>query len=133
MLQVPYIRTNKEEAIKLLAKRNINAAPLFDEVLALDEKRRQTQAKLDQVLAESNTLSKDIGTLFKNGEVQKANLLKEKTSQLKEDSKALSEVLNQTSEALNSLLYKIPNIPHESVPNGNTDEDNLEVYKEGET
>ncbi len=132
MLQVPYIRTNKEEAIKLLAKRNIDAAPLFDEVLALDEKRRQTQAKLDQVLAESNTLSKDIGILFKNGEAQKANLLKEKTSQLKEDSKALSEVLNQTSEALNSLLYKIPNIPHESVPNGNTDEDNLEVYKEGE-
>ena len=78
MLQVPYIKANREDATYQLAKRNIDAAPLFDEVLALDEKRRQTQTKLDQVLSESNTLSKEIGMLFKNGETQKANLLKRK-------------------------------------------------------
>ena len=132
MLQVPYIKANREDATNQLAKRNIDAAPLFDEVLALDEKRRQTQTKLDQVLSESNTLSKEIGMLFKNGETQKANLLKEKTGQLKETSKSLTDLLGQTSDALNELLYKIPNVPHESVPAGNSDEDNLEVYSEGE-
>ena len=131
MLQVPYIKANREYAIEQLAKRNIDAAPLFDEVLALDEKRRQTQTKLDQVLSESNTLSKEIGILFKNGETQKANLLKEKTGQLKETSKSLTDLLSQTADALNELLYKIPNIPHDSVPSGNSDEDNLEVYSEG--
>lgn len=131
MLQVPYIKANRENAIDQLAKRNIDAAPLFDEVLALDEKRRQTQTKLDQVLSESNTLSKEIGILFKNGETQKANLLKEKTGQLKETSKSLTDLLSQTADALNELLYKIPNIPHDSVPSGNSDEDNLEVYSEG--
>jgi seryl-tRNA synthetase len=131
MLQVPYIKANRENAIEQLAKRNIDAAPLFDEVLALDEKRRQTQTKLDQVLSESNTLSKEIGILFKNGETQKANLLKEKTGQLKETSKSLNDLLSQTADALNELLYKIPNIPHDSVPKGNSDEDNLEVYSEG--
>ena len=131
MLQVPYIKANIENAIDQLAKRNIDAAPLFDEVLALDEKRRQTQTKLDQVLSESNTLSKEIGILFKNGETQKANLLKEKTGQLKETSKSLTDLLSQTADALNELLYIIPNIPHDSVPTGNSDEDNLEVYSEG--
>lgn len=131
MLQVPYIKANRENAIDQLAKRNIDAAPLFDEVLALDEKRRQTQTKLDQVLSESNTLSKEIGILFKNGETQKANLLKEKTGQLKETSKSLTDLLSQTADALNELLYIIPNIPHDSVPTGNSDEDNLEVYSEG--
>lgn len=131
MLQVPYIKANRENAIEQLAKRNIDAAFLFDEVLALDEKRRQTQTKLDQVLSESNTLSKEIGILFKNGETQKANLLKEKTGQLKETSKSLTDLLSQTADALNELLYKIPNIPHDSVPSGNSDEDNLEVYSEG--
>ena len=132
MLQVPYIRTNKEDAIKKLAKRNIDAAPLFDEVLALDEKRRNTQTRLDQVLAESNHLSKEIGMLFKNGEVQKANLLKEKTSLLKEESKSLNEILGKTTDSLNDILYKIPNIPHDSVPNGNSDSDNEEIFTEGE-
>lgn len=131
MLQVPFIKENRENAIEQLAKRNIDAAPLFDEVLALDEKRRQTQTKLDQVLSESNSLSKEIGILFKNGEAQKANLLREKTGQLKETSKSLSDLLSQTADALNELLYKIPNIPHDSVPKGNSDEDNLEVYSEG--
>ena len=112
MLQVPYIKANREDATNQLAKRNIDAAPLFDEVLALDEKRRQTQTKLDQVLSESNTLSKEIGMLFKNGETQKANLLKEKTGQLKETSKSLTDLLGQTSDALNELLYKIPNQQH---------------------
>jgi seryl-tRNA synthetase len=132
MLQVPFIRENQELVIKRLAKRNINAKQMISDVITFDEERRRLQTQLDATLAESNTLSKEIGQLFKSGEVQKANALKEKTGQLKEDGKALTEQLNLKVEALQDLLYKIPNVPHESVPTGNTDEDNEEVYREGD-
>ena len=79
MLQVNNIRENKQEFINALKKRNFEAESILEEVLQLDEKRRATQVKLDDILAESNRLSKEIGMMFKNGEHQKANLLKEKT------------------------------------------------------
>ena len=131
MLQVAFIRENKELVINRLTKRNIDATEMIDEAIAFDEDRRRIQTELDNTLAESNTLSKEIGNLYKSGEAQKANLLKEKTSELKEVSKKLSEALNEKTEALNQLLYKIPNVPNEIVPSGNTDEDNEEVFKEG--
>ena len=131
MLQVPFIRENKDLVIKRLAKRNIDATDMIDLVIALDEDRRRIQAELDNTLAESNTISKEIGNLFKAGKAQEANLLKEKTSLLKENSKQLSEDLNSKSDELNELLYKIPNVPNEIVPAGSTDEDNEEVFKEG--
>ena len=131
MLVVQNIIANKESYIKALAKRNFDAKPVFDQVIELDENRRATQAKLDNTLADSNKFSKEIGQLFKNGEVQKANILKEKTAQLKEASKDLSANLTEIQDKLNVLLYTIPNIPHDSVPNGQSDEDNEEVYKEG--
>ena len=131
MLVVQNIIANKESYIKALAKRNFDAKPVFDQVIELDENRRATQAKLDNTLADSNKFSKEIGQLFKNGEVQKANILKEKTAQLKEASKDLSANLTEIQDKLNELLYTIPNIPHDSVPNGQSDEDNEEVYKEG--
>lgn len=132
MLQVQFIRDHKQKVLDGLAKRNLqNASSMIDNVLSLDEQRRATQVSLDNTLAESNKLSKEIGILFKNGEVQKANLIKEKTGQLKEQSKTLTDTLNTVSEELKDLLFQIPNIPHESVPFGNTDEDNEEVYREG--
>ncbi|MFC4635252.1 serine--tRNA ligase [Dokdonia ponticola] len=133
MLEVAQIREHKDAFAKALKKRNIDQAEaLLDQVLALDETRRSSQSQLDQVLADSNTFSKEIGNLFKNGEAQKANLLKEKTAGLKEQSKGLQEQLNEASEALQSLLFTIPNIPHDSVPEGNTDEDNEEVFRKGD-
>lgn len=131
MLQVPFIRENKENVIKSLLKRNFDASKMIEEVLNLDETRRSIQTQLDNTLAESNSLSKEIGILFKSGNVEKANLLKEKTSDLKESSKTLNEELNSTSSALKELLLNIPNIPNALVPSGNTEEDNEEVYKEG--
>ncbi len=132
MLQVQFIRDNKQKVLDGLAKRNLQDAPsMIEDVLSLDEKRRATQVSLDNTLAESNKLSKEIGILFKTGEVQKANLIKEKTGQLKEQSKTLTDTLNTISEELQELLFQIPNVPHESVPFGNTDEDNEEVYREG--
>lgn len=132
MLQVSNIAENKDAYIQALKKRKFDAEEVFDKVLSLDEKRKSTQAKLDETLSSSNKLSKEIGLLFKNGEHQKANLLKEKTGKLKEDSKILSEELNTAVEELQKLLYTIPNIPHESVPEGTSDADNEEVFREGE-
>jgi len=132
MLQVAFIREHKEDVIKGLAKRNIDAEQLINDAITLDEERRALQTQLDSTKAESNTLSKEIGNLFKSGEAQKANLLKEKTTQLKESVKNLEQALNEKADALTDLLYKIPNVPHRSVPEGNSDEDNEEIYREGE-
>ena len=132
MLQVHFIRENKQIVLDGLAKRNfVNALEIIDAVLTADEMRRKTQVSLDNVLAESNKLSKEIGQLFKSGEAQKANLLKEKTSQLKEQSKTLGDSLNKVSEELQNLLYQIPNVPHVTVKAGKSEEDNEEVFKEG--
>jgi len=132
MLQVPFIRENQDLVIARLAKRNIDANEMITEVIALDENRRALQAQLDNTLAESNTLSKEIGMLYKSGKVDIANKLKEKTATLKEDSKQLNEQLNSIASQLEDLLFKIPNVPHESVPAGNTDEDNEVVFREGD-
>ena len=110
MLEVAQIREHKDAFVKALQKRNIDATGLLDQVIAADETRRSTQSQLDQVLADSNKFSKEIGVLFKNGEAQKANLLKEKTAGLKEQSKVLQEQLNEASETLKKLLFTIPNL-----------------------
>lgn len=132
MLQVANIRANKEVYIAALKKRNFDAEKVFSEVLELDETRRSTQAELDEKLAESNRLSREIGMLFKTGEHLKANQLKQQTSDLKETTRELSEKLANTTMALSRELYNIPNIPNELVPAGSTEADNVEVFKEGE-
>ena len=109
MLQIQFIRENKQAVLNGLAKRNFaDAETVIDEVLNTDETRRATQVSLDNVLAESNKLSKEIGSLYKSGEIQKANLIKEKTSRLKEQSKELTEKLNIATENLQKTLYQIP-------------------------
>ena len=132
MLQVAFIRENKEDIIARLAKRNIDATEMINEAIAFDEDRKALQTSLDNTKAESNALSKEIGNLFKSGEVQKANILKEKTTQLKEATKNFEQELNDKVEALSELLYKIPNVPNPIVPAGNTDEDNEETFREGD-
>ncbi|NJM79165.1 MAG: serine--tRNA ligase [Flavobacterium sp.] len=132
MLQVAFIRENKEEVIQALAKKNFNAKELVEVVVALDEKRRATQVELDNILAESNKLSKDIGALMKNGEKAKAEILKEKTTKFKDQTKDLSEILNSVTEELQLELYKLPNIPAAIVPVGKTPEENLTIFEEGD-
>ena len=131
MLQLQAIRENKELYIDALKKRNIDAATMINEVILLDEKRRTTQTELDNILAESNKLSKNIGVLYQNGKYQEAEALKQQTGSLKEDSKKLGDELNTAAEALQALLYQIPNVPHDTVPAGSSEEDNEEVYEEG--
>ena len=132
MLQVNNIRENKDAYVKALSKRGIDANTILKEVLQMDETRRSTQAQLDEVLSQSNTLSKEIGMLFQKGKAQKANELKEQTTQLKEQSKTLQDQLNDASEKLQQLLFTIPNIPNELVPAGQDENDNEEVFKEGD-
>ncbi|TLF45305.1 serine--tRNA ligase [Maribacter aurantiacus] len=132
MLQLQVIREEKENVLEALKKRNIDAESMLNGVLLLDEKRRATQTRLDSILAESNRLSKEIGMLYKSGKAQEANTLKEKTADLKEESKQLGEELTTTAEELQSLLYQIPNIPNKLVPAGSSEEDNEEVFREGD-
>jgi len=133
MLQVNFIRENKETVLNGLAKRNFaNATSMIEQVITLDENRRATQVLLDNTLAESNKISREIGTFFKSGEIQKATILKEKTVLLKEQTKELSDKLTAYSDELESLLYLIPNIPHESVKAGKSADDNEEIFAEGE-
>jgi seryl-tRNA synthetase len=132
MLQIAHIRENKDAVIKALAKRNIDATTLVETAIDLDEKRRSTQVELDNILAESNKISKDIGALMKSGEKAKAEILKTKTSSLKEKEAELKVKLNEYIEKLQEELYKIPNTPADIVPNGKDAEDNLNVYQEGE-
>ena len=132
MLQVPFIRDNQKLVLEGLAKRNfVNAKEILARVLETDETRRNVQVLLDNTLAESNALSKEIGEFFKTGQVQKATLAKEKTKKLKEQSKKFTDQLNTYSKELQNLLFQIPNIPHSSVPSGQTEEDNEEVFREG--
>ncbi len=131
MLQVPYIRENKEKVLAGLAKRNKDFATQIDEIIALDEKRRKTQNELDSLNAEANKIAKEIGDLFKAGKKDEADGLKARTSAIKETSKALEIELSATEDAQKQLLYLIPNVPFEAVTHGKTPDDNVEVYTWG--
>ena len=131
MLQLNYIREQKEEAIQKLAKKGFDATTILAEVIALDDKRKSTQAELDSMLAQSNQIAREIGMLFKNGEVEKANAAKAQTATLKEQIKSLQEQQTKINQDLQDLLVQIPNIPHDLVPNGKSAEDNEVVSEEG--
>ncbi len=128
MLQVNFIRENKEEVIKGLKLRNWDDTQIVDQVIQLDDTRKRVQFDLDNTLAESNTLSKQIGELFKQGKAQEASQLKEQTTDLKETTKKLQDSLKETKNQLDQLLYQIPNVPHELVKPGKSDEDNEVVF-----
>ena len=131
MLRVSDINENIDNISLLLSKRNIDVKDKLVEILKIDKSRRSIQSELDGILAESNKLAKEIGDLFKSGQAKKASILKEKASSLKPKSKSLSEKLSSESERLKSLLLDIPNVPNKLVPTGSGEEDNLEVFKNG--
>ena len=132
MLLVSEIIKNKDKISSLMSKRNIDVKSKLDSIIETDKLRRSTQSNLDNILSESNKLAKDIGSLFKSGEIEKATHLKEKAGNLKTESNDLSLKLSIISNGLNSLLLEIPNTPNELVPSGSNEEDNLEVFIHGE-
>jgi seryl-tRNA synthetase len=131
MLPLTLIRENPEKVIERLSVKNFESAEIIRQVIALDDTRRATQKTLDDNLARSNSLAKEIGILFKAGKGEEANRLKEETVQLKEASKELGAKLETTVSEMEALLVRIPNLPHESVPAGKSAEDNAIVVQEG--
>lgn len=131
MLQVSYIRDNREQVLERLAVKNFKQTELVDEILQLDDKRRQTQTSMDNISAEANAAAKQIGDLMRAGKKDEAELIKSKTGTWKEDIKKLGEQLAFTEEELYQKLVLLPNLPHSSVPKGLTPEENEVVLENG--
>jgi seryl-tRNA synthetase len=131
MLQVQYIKDHTEEVIARLAIKNFDATAIIGKMLTLDNQRRVTQKNLDDILAEMNSIAKEIGLFYTTGKACEASVLKEKTAILKGRSKELSELLDTVTRELNELLIQVPNMPHASVPKGRSAEANEKVYEEG--
>jgi len=132
MLQIHYIRENREETIKRLEKKYVkDAETTVNKIIELDEARRKLQNELDANFAEANNLATQIGDLFKAGKAQEANVLKAKTTDLKEASIELKNALTEAEKNVYDVLVLLPNLPHTSVPEGKTPEDNTVVYEHG--
>jgi seryl-tRNA synthetase len=132
MLQVPYLRENTEKALTGLAKRNKDFSATVQSIISVDESRRKLQNELDNLLAESNKISKTIGDLFKEGKREEADGMKVRTTEIKEECKGIETDLSQLEEELKQLLYQVPNVPHESVVFGKGAEENEVVYSSGD-
>ena len=131
MLTVPYLRDQKEEALKRLSIKNFNNTALVDEILMMDEERRQAQQENDETLAEMNNIAKEIGILFKSGQAGQADALKNRNIALKDKSKTLSERINNLKDNIQAKLVEIPNVPHLTVPRGRVAADNEIVATAG--
>jgi seryl-tRNA synthetase len=125
MLTLKFIADNKEAVLAVLYKKGFKNPDYIEEVLELDLRRRNTQAKLDQSLSELNQLSKSIGMLMKEGKKEEAESARQKTSDIKDENRGLEATLKNAEECLQDLLVQIPNLPHESVPAGMHAEDNV--------
>ncbi|MGB0373718.1 MAG: serine--tRNA ligase [Flavobacteriaceae bacterium] len=132
MLDLSVVRTQKKQVIAALEKRGIDARTLIDNALVADEKRRGLQSTLDQKLALANSLAKEIGELYKSGNLQQASHKKEESVALKTETKTLQTQLAESESALYKLLCSIPNVPNSLVPNGQSEDDNEEVFRAGE-
>ncbi len=131
MIQIAFIRDNKEEVIERLAKRGLDVNDAVNEILQADENRRRTQGQLDDLLAESNQWSRQVGEFFKQGKKEEAETLRAKSAAAKDDIKRLEEALGKAEKVLEDLLLQLPNMPHASVPVGKTPEDNKVVLEWG--
>lgn len=129
MLSIKNILENQGQVIELLKIKNLDAKPLVEEIIRLDQTRRDIQQQMEFELSELNKLSKQIGLLFKEGKTDEANLAKSKTVSFKESSKNLKERHLKTEKELYEVLVQLPNLPHPSVPAGKGEEDNIEIKK----
>ena len=129
MLPIQKIRADKDLIIqKIFEIRKQDVSSQINEVYNLDLKKRETQTILDELSSRMNTLSSKIGLLYKNGEIEKANILKSETSELKEKIKDLKSSFIDSENSIKELLYQIPNLPHESVPSGKSESDNEIIF-----
>jgi seryl-tRNA synthetase len=132
MLQVPFIRQNKDLVLERLALKNFKETQIVDEVLALDDKRKKLTLEYDETQAKVNATSKEIGKLMAQGQKDTADLRKSEVASLKEKLQPINEELIATEKLLHDTLVQLPNLPAAIVPPGKTPEDNLEVRKGGD-
>ena len=129
MLQVNFLRENKERVTAGLNKRNFKQIELVDDAISTDDERKKLQFELDQNLTEMNKISKEIGILMKEGKKEEAETAKSKTAEYKENSQILQQKLKDAEARLAEILYLIPNIPYEKVVAGTSADDNEIVYQ----
>ena len=132
MLQINFLRDNKQEVIERLKVKNFDASLIIDEVITLDDNRKSTQQQSDELLSRANLIAKEIAILFKEGKGIEANSLKEESATIKEKTKKLQAALSDIENQIWEKLVQIPNIPHSSVPKGKSDTDNETIKKVGE-
>ena len=129
MLQVNFLRENKERVLEGLKKRSFKELDLVDAAINADDERKKLQFELDSQLSEMNKISKEIGILMKDGKKEEAEAAKSKTSQYKESSKELQTQLNDAEKDLMTILYQIPNVPYDKVVAGVSADDNEIIYE----
>lgn len=129
MLEIRKIREQKEEVIKALSKRGLNATSLIDSVIDLDQTRRTQLAKVEELKHEMNSASKQIGDLFKNGQKEEAEKLRARTTDLKQEIKEIDSRVELVEQELDQKLFEIPNTPHQLVPAGQSETDNEVVFQ----
>ena len=129
MLQVQFLRDNKERVLEGLKKRQFKNLELVDEAISTDDERKKIQFELDSQLAEMNKIAKEIGILMKDGKKEEAESSKSKTAQYKESSKELETKLSNLESDLTNILYQIPNIPNALVKAGASADDNEIIYQ----
>ncbi|MDF2852378.1 MULTISPECIES: serine--tRNA ligase [Sphingobacterium] len=132
MLQLNYIRENRDTVIERLAVKHFKEIGLVDEIISLDEERRKIQSESDTLSAEANAAAKQIGDLMRQGKKEEAETVKSKSSGYKEQVKQLLDQLGTIEAQLNEKIVQLPNLPHQSVPAGVSAEDNEVVLSHGE-
>lgn len=132
MLQVPFIRENRDFVVERLQRKNFKAIELVDVIIDLDEKRRSYQNQSDNVASEANQLAKQIGDLMRAGKKEEAEAIKQKSTALKDSLKQFQDQLDVVEKELHAVLVQLPNLPHSSVPAGITPEENEVVHQWGE-
>ncbi len=132
MLQLNYIRENRDTVIERLAVKHFKEIGLIDEIISLDEERRKIQSESDALSAEANAAAKQIGDLMRQGKKEEAETVKSKSSGYKEQVKQLLDQLGTIEAELNEKIVQLPNLPHQSVPAGVSADDNEVVLTHGE-
>ncbi|HLR37076.1 MAG TPA: serine--tRNA ligase [Chitinophagaceae bacterium] len=132
MLEINRLRQHKDEIIQQLTKRYFEAKELIEQILELDVKQRSLKTEIDQNQAELNKSSKAIGLLMREGKKEEAEQKKREVAELKQHNQPLQKELSEASEELEQLLVQIPNVPHESVSQGKSEDDNVVISRHGE-
>ncbi len=132
MLTIPFIRENRETVISRLKIKNFNNTSVIDEIISTDNERRALQAKFDSKQNELNSCSKEIGNLIRSGDNDGAKTMKDRMASLKEELKILHQNHAELAGKLDTLLIQVPNLPHESVPAGKGEKENVVIRSGGE-